>query len=157
MTTDGSDVTAGTDGVLPTDDPEPEHVETITFAEWRRARPFAGGLLLVVGGLLIAWPSLAVVFSTQPFDAYPTASLGTIVGAAIAFAGVAALVRPEYARVLGVVGLVLASVSFVVAFGGYLIGMVVASAGGILAFAWTPTEEYERLILGDADGTERKE
>lgn len=147
MTPDGSELD-GSDGVLTAADDDGD-VETITFAEWRRARPFAGALLLVAGGMLVAWPSLQVVLSTQPFDAYPTSSLGTVVGASIVFAGVAALVRPERARELGVAGLVLASISFLVAFGGYLIGMLVASAGGILCFAWRPTEEYERLILDD--------
>ena len=147
MTPDGSELD-GSDGVLTAADDDGD-VETITFAEWRRARPFAGALLLVAGGMLVAWPSLQVVLSTQPFDAYPTSSLGTVVGAGIVFAGVAALVRPERARELGVAGLVLASISFLVAFGGYLIGMLVASAGGILCFAWRPTEEYERLILDD--------
>jgi hypothetical protein len=147
VTPDGSELD-GSDGVLTAADDDGD-VETITFAEWRRARPFAGALLLVAGGVLVAWPSLQVVLSTQPFDAYPTASLGTVVGAGIVFVGVAALVRPEWARELGVAGLVLASISFLVAFGGYLIGMLVASAGGILCFAWRPTEAYERLILDD--------
>ena len=142
---DGSELD-GSDGVFTAAD-EDTDVETITFAEWRRARPFGGALLLVVGGLLVAWPSLQVVLSTRPFDSYPTASLGTIVGAGIVFVGVAVLLRPERARILGVAGLVLASLSFLIAFGGYLIGMLVASAGGILCFAWRPTPEYERLIL----------
>lgn len=153
MTADGSEVAAGSDGVFVSDD-EDSDVETITFAEWRRARPFSGALLLVAGGLLVAWPSVQVLFSTSPFEAYPTAGLGTVVGAAIVFVGVAALLRPERARALGLAGLVLASVSFLIAFGGYLIGMLVASVGGILCFAWRPTEAYERLIL-EKSGEER--
>ncbi|MFB6084064.1 MAG: DUF6114 domain-containing protein [Halorientalis sp.] len=152
MTPDGSGLD-GSDGVFTVADDDAD-VETITFTEWRRARPFSGALLLVAGGLLVAWPSLQVVLNTRPFDAYPTASLGTLVGAGIVFVGVAVLLRPDRARELGVAGLVLATVSFPVALGGYLIGMLVASAGGVLAFAWRPTEEYERLILDDGSEEE---
>jgi hypothetical protein len=153
VTPDGSELD-GSDGVFTAADDDAD-VETITFSEWRRARPFAGALLLVAGGLLVAWPSLQVVFSTQPFEGYSVASLGTVVGAAIVFVGVAALLRPERARLLGVAGLVLASGSFLVAFGGYLVGMLVASAGGVLCFAWTPTEEYERFVLDESEEDER--
>lgn len=154
MTPDRSEFD-GSDGVFTAADDDGD-VETITFAEWRRARPFGGALLLMAGGLLVAWPSLQVVLSTQPFDGYPISSLGTVVGAGIVFVGVGTLLRPERARMLGVAGLVLASLSFLVAFGGYLIGMLVASAGGILCFAWRPTEEYERLILDDENGEDEQ-
>ncbi|WP_299265179.1 DUF6114 domain-containing protein [Halorientalis sp.] len=154
MTPDSSEFD-GSDGVLTATDDDAD-VETITFAEWRRARPFGGALLLVVGGLLVAWPSVQVVLSTRPFDGYPISTLGTVVGAGIVFVGVAVLLRPERARVLGIAGLVLASVSFLVAFGGYLVGMVVASAGGVLCFAWRPTAEYERLVLDEESGEDEQ-
>jgi hypothetical protein len=48
---DGSELD-GSDGVFTAAD-EDTDVETITFAEWRRARPFGGALLLVVGRLLV--------------------------------------------------------------------------------------------------------
>ncbi len=115
--------------------------ETITFAEWRAARPFYGGLALIVGGLVIAWPSVQFLLQASMLQHQSVVSLGVIVGALIVFLGVAALLRPEHSTVIGLAGLILATASFVVAFGGLLVGMFVASAGGILCFAWRPSGE----------------
>ncbi|MFB6178560.1 MAG: DUF6114 domain-containing protein [Halorientalis sp.] len=112
--------------------------ETITFAEWRAARPFYGGLALIVGGLVVTWPSLQFLLQTTVLQSQSVVSLGVIVGALLVFLGLAAWLRPEHSMVIGVGGLVLATLSFPVAFGGLLVGMLVASAGGILCFAWQP-------------------
>jgi len=120
--------------------------ETISFAEWRAARPFYGGLALVVGGLVIAWPSLQFLLQASMLQSQSVVSLGVVVGALVVFLGVAALLRPEYSTGIGLAGLVLSTASFVVAFGGLLVGMFVASAGGILCFAWTPPDEALPLV-----------
>lgn len=112
--------------------------ETVTFAEWRATRPFAGALALILGGLLVAWPSLQFLAQTVTMAAGSVVSFGIVIGGLLVFAGVAALVRPEHATVLGFAGLALSASSFVVAFGGLLIGMVVSGVGGLLCFAWEP-------------------
>ena len=115
--------------------------ETITFGEWREARPFWGGLARVVGGLVTAWPSLQFLLQTSMLQSQSVVSLGVIVGALIVFLGVGVLLRPDHSTVIGLAGLLLATISFPVAFGGLLVGMVIASAGSVLCFAWTPADE----------------
>ncbi|MFD1587773.1 DUF6114 domain-containing protein [Halorientalis brevis] len=115
--------------------------ETITFGEWRATRPFWGALALIAGGLVIAWPSLQFLLQTSMLQSQSVVSLGVVVGALLVFLGVGVLTRPEYSTAIGLAGLVLATISFPVAFGGLLVGMVVASVGSILCFAWTPADE----------------
>lgn len=123
--------------------------ETITFAEWRAVRPFYGSLALIVGGLIIAWPSLEFLLQASMLQSQSVVSLGVVVGALIVFLGIAALLRPEHSMAIGLAGLVLATVSFPIAFGGLLVGMFVASAGGILCFAWSPPEDALPLSTGE--------
>lgn len=129
------------DGTVSDADASTATEETVTFGEWRAARPFYGGIALIVGGLIIAWPSLQFLLQASMLQSETVVSLGVVVGALLVFLGVGALMRPDLSTVIGLAGLVLATVSFVVAFGGLLIGMFVASAGGVLCFAWTPTAE----------------
>lgn len=123
------------------DDEEFPGSEHTTFAEWRATRPFYGALALVAGGFVIAWPSLQFVRDSQLLYDSAVVSFGVIVGALIALVGLVVLVRPAYATSLGLAAIVLSAVSFVVAFGGLLVGMVLSSAGGVACFAWEPAAE----------------
>lgn len=120
----------------------------LTFAEWCKTRPVAGALALVASGVVIAWPSLAFVRGARLLQGEAVASFGVILGALLVLSGVAALVRPGKASAIGVAALVLSAASFLVAFGGLLVGMLLGSLGGVACFAWTPPAETDDDLTG---------
>ncbi|MFB6164547.1 MAG: DUF6114 domain-containing protein [Haloarculaceae archaeon] len=137
------DVTTGefdTPDVVTSADDDPAGTETISFAEWRASRPFGGAIGLILGGLVIAWPAIEFLLRTTTLASGSVISLGIVLGGLLVLLGAAALVRPEHATALGAAGLVLSSISFVVVFGGFLVGMVLSGAGGLLCFAWRPDD-----------------
>lgn len=126
-------LTMGSDGADATDP------ETVTFAEWRAERPFWPGLVMILGGLAIAWPALQFVLTASLVESRSVVTLGVPLGALVVFAGVTAIVRPERTSALGVVGIVLSAFSFLVVFGGaFFLGLILGGAGGVLVFAWEP-------------------
>lgn len=125
--------------------------ETITFAEWRAQRPFWPGLVMILGGLAIAWPALRFVLAASLVESRSVVTLGIPLGALVVFAGVGVIVRPARSSQLGLVGICLSTLSFVVVFGGvFFLGLILGGAGGVLAFAWAPP-------VGTALETDEKE
>jgi hypothetical protein len=110
----------------------------MTLSQWRATRPVYGALAMIVGGLLIAWPSLQFLVQASLLESSSTVSLGVIVGALAVFTGGLALVRPDRSTALGAAACALSAVSFVVAFGGLLVGMLAVGLGGVLCFAFRP-------------------
>jgi hypothetical protein len=109
----------------------------MALGEYRDTRPLYGAVAMVLGGLLVAWPSLQFLLQANLVEG-GAPSLGVVVGALAVFAGVLVVVRPERSTALGAFALALSAVSFVVAFGGLLVGMLLVGAGGVLTFAWRP-------------------
>ncbi|WP_150244438.1 DUF6114 domain-containing protein [Nocardiopsis quinghaiensis] len=112
------------------------------FRGWRRGRPFWGGLLLVAAGieLLVAPAAQSLIL---PIDLIIYAGIAGVSGALIAVLlitlGVLSWLQPAQHIFFGVVGLLLALVSFVTSnFGGFVIGMLLGIVGGSLVFAWAP-------------------
>jgi hypothetical protein len=113
--------------------------ETITFAEWRAQRPFWPGLVMILGGLAIAWPALQFVLTASLVESRSIVTLGIPLGALVVFAGIGATLRPERSNGLGLAGICLSTLSFVIVFGGvFFLGLILGGAGGVLAFAWEP-------------------
>ncbi|MES9538875.1 DUF6114 domain-containing protein [Actinomadura sp. NPDC000600] len=110
------------------------------WRDWRRERPFWGGLLATAGGAAIL---------LLPADLYTVLSLpgtaglaGFLLGGIITAAGLLLWCRPRHHVLLAVVITLAALASFLYTnFGGFLIGMLLALTGGSLAFAWTPGPE----------------
>ncbi|OLT28868.1 hypothetical protein BJF83_13890 [Nocardiopsis sp. CNR-923] len=112
------------------------------FRSWRRTRPFWGGLLLAAAGaeLLVA-PAAQSLF--LPIDLIVYAGIagvsGTLIGILLVAIGVLTWFQPAQHTFFGLVGLLLALVSFVTSnFGGFVIGMLLGIVGGSLVFAWCP-------------------
>ena len=112
------------------------------FRHWRRTRPFWGGLLLVVAGieLLVAPAAQSLIL---PIDLIIYAGIagvsGILIGVLLIAIGVLSWLQPAQHTFFGVVGLLLALVSFVTSnFGGFVIGMLIGIVGGALVFAWGP-------------------
>lgn len=110
------------------------------FRRWRQPRPILGSALLLLGAAIIGW--VPIQFATELlFIGGAFTVVGLFFASLVAFCGLAALARPEFTSVFGVFGIAFATLSLVGALGGFLIGMVVATAGGVLCYAWEPPAE----------------
>lgn len=112
------------------------------FRNWRRSRPFWGGLLLVAAGieLLVAPAAQSLIL---PIDLIIYAGIAGVSGTLIALLmitlGVLSWLQPAQHVFFGLVGLFLSLASFVTSnFGGFVIGMLLGIVGASLVFAWTP-------------------
>lgn len=121
------------------------------FTRWRRRRPFAGGFLLCLGGLLVAvlpWAfSRWLLFAAGSF-----VGVGALFGALTLCCGLAVLAAPEYASLLGGLGVLLSTLSLLGALGGVLVGTLLGSLGGLLCYAWeAPAESVEHAASVEAE------
>lgn len=105
--------------------------------DWRRTRPFWGGLLVILGGtelLLVPLSPLTVLVS---LGLGGIAAIG--IGAALIAAGLFLWLVPQARAYVSVHALLLSVLSFVATnLGGFLVGMLLGIAGSALAFGWTP-------------------
>lgn len=119
------------------------------FRAWRRSRPFVGGLLTALGGV-------EMFFSGQLDIGKIHVQLGieglqaTIIPILLVLLGILVLAMPAHRIFYGVIALAVAVYSLVgVNLGGFFIGMLLSSIGGILTVAWMPKKADM-----DAAGTE---
>jgi hypothetical protein len=117
--------------------PEP-HSRRASFRAWRRQRPFIGGLLTVLAGV-------EVFFSGQLDVGKIHVQVGieglqaTIIPLLLVVLGILAMFMPAHRIFYGVISLAIAVYSLIgVNLGGFLIGMLLGSVGGILTVAWMP-------------------
>ena len=106
------------------------------FGQWRRGRPFIGGLLAAVGGV-------EMFFSGQLDLGHLHIQLGieglqaTVIPIVLVLLGILSVTMPAHHVFYGILTLVVAIYSLVgVNMGGFIIGMLLASAGGVLVVAW---------------------
>ncbi|MFE9422790.1 DUF6114 domain-containing protein [Kitasatospora sp. NPDC006697] len=111
------------------------------FTNWRRSRPFWGGLLAVIAGVPILYfpyahmklGSLTVAMST-------TAGAGSLViGVLLMVLGISAWYQPASRIFCGVGVTILTLISIPVSnLGGFLLGLIPGLIAGGLLCAWTP-------------------
>lgn len=113
------------------------------FARWRKQRPFLGGLLIALGGV-------ELFFSGQLDIGKIHVQLGieglqaTIIPIVLVLLGVLIVTMPAHRIFYGVIALVVAVYSLVgVNLGGFFIGMLLSTVGGVLAVAWLPSTSDE--------------
>lgn len=106
------------------------------FRAWRRRRPFIGGVLVAVGGV-------EMFFSGQLDIGRLHVQLGieglqaTVIPVMLLLLGVLAITMPAHHVFYGVIALVVSIYSLIgVNLGGFLIGMLLSTVGGILVVAW---------------------
>jgi len=108
------------------------------FNEWRRRRPFIGGLLVAVSGVEMFLSSqldlghIKVQLGIEGFQA-------TVIPIALVLLGVLAIAMPAHHVFYGVLALVVAVYSLIgVNLGGFVLGMLLGCVGGVLVVAWMP-------------------
>jgi hypothetical protein len=106
------------------------------FRVWRRQRPFVGGLLVAIGGV-------EMFFSGQLDIGHLHVQMGiegmqaTIIPVVLLLLGVLAIAMPAHHVFYGVIALAVSIYSLIgVNLGGFLIGMLLSTVGGILVVAW---------------------
>ena len=120
----------------------------VRFRDWRRRRPFWGGALLAAAGieLLVAPAAQSLIL---PIDLIIYAGVagisGHLIGVLLIGIGILSWFQPAQNSFFGMVGIMLALVSFVTSnFGGFVIGMLLGIVGGGLVFAWGPEAREQR-------------
>lgn len=108
------------------------------FVAWYRQRPFIGGVLTVLAGI-------EMFFSGQLDVGKIHVQVGieglqaTILPIILIVLGLLAILMPVHRIFYGVIGLIVAVYSLVGDnLGGFFVGMILASVGGILTVAWMP-------------------
>jgi hypothetical protein len=112
------------------------------FRAWRRGRPFAGGVLLMLAGGLIGYVPLQFAFELMLVGGSYTV-VGVTWAVGVFLTGAFALYRPEFSTMLGVLGVALSILSLLGALGGVLLGMVLGIVGG---------QPLRRLEAGGSNG-----
>jgi hypothetical protein len=118
----------------------------LAFRQWRRTRPFWGGLLIVAGG--------GEILSTTVVSLGPTLRVGlggvngfvgTMIAFVLALCGLLLWFSPAQRVFYSIVAIVLALATFnTINYGGFFIGMLLGIIGGALAFAWSHVGERSR-------------
>ncbi len=112
-----------------------------------------GSALLLVGSGVIGW--VPIQFAAELlFVGGAFTVVGLFFASLVAFCGLATLTRPEFASVFGVFGIAFATLSLVGALGGFLVGMAIATAGGVLCYAWEPPTEAGIEVKTVAEASE---
>jgi hypothetical protein len=108
------------------------------FRSWTRSRPFVGGALVILSGIEMFFSSqldighLHVQVGIEGFQA-------TVIPIALILLGLLAVFMPVHRIFYGVIALVVVVYSLIgVNLGGFIVGMLLGSVGGILIVSWMP-------------------
>ncbi|MEU7901452.1 DUF6114 domain-containing protein [Actinoplanes sp. NPDC049118] len=109
-----------------------------TFRRWRRARPFWGGLLLLIAGLEL-FLSANLTLGDLQVHFGPEGFLSYLLPLLLILCGVLTWVTPGQRLFYGVLGLLTAVYSLIgLNLGGFFAGMLTGIIGGALVLAWAP-------------------
>jgi hypothetical protein len=108
------------------------------FRTWTRGRPFVGSVLTILAGVEMFFSGqldighIHVQVGVEGFQA-------TIIPVAMILLGLLVLFMPQHRIFYGVISLVVAIYSLIgVNLGGFIVGMLLGSVGGILVVSWMP-------------------
>jgi hypothetical protein len=124
------------------------------FRAWRGARPFWAGLLVMLGGLPIAYfPYAHLQVGHLTLAMATTAGAGSlIIGVLLVVLGLTLWFQKHVRVFAGVAAILLALVSIPVSnLGGFLIGFLLALVGGALAVSWAPGVAREQQDTEQTD------
>ncbi|MEU2870301.1 DUF6114 domain-containing protein [Streptomyces olivoreticuli] len=107
------------------------------WRQWRKGRPFWGGLAAVLAGAEICAIPLAPlkVMLHQGIAGIPSVLMGLV----MILMGLSAWFAPQYRTLAGIVTVMVAAATLVMSnLGGFLIGTLMGVVGGAMIFAWQP-------------------
>ncbi|BCY07838.1 DUF6114 domain-containing protein [Actinoplanes sp. L3-i22] len=108
------------------------------FRRWRRARPFWGGLFLLLSGVEFFWSSNMDMANIQ-IHIGPQGFLSYLLPVLMLICGVLVWFTPQQRVFYGIIGLLAALYSFIgLNLGGWFLGMILGIVGGALSLSWTP-------------------
>jgi hypothetical protein len=126
-------------------DPRPGSLGRVRarFRDWRRSRPFWGGLLTLLGGLEIVYLPLSPV--SQLIAAGVVGAQSILVGFLIVVLGVFVWFSPANRTLAGVLTIIFSVSSLVLSnLGGLVVGMMAGIIGGALTVSWTDRPRRSR-------------
>src|SRR4051812_5941968 len=110
----------------------------LTFRQWRKTRPFWGGLFFNLSGLALFYSSNLELNGLQVHVGF-TGFLSYLLPALMLLSGVLLWLTPQQRLFYSAIGTLTALYSFIgLNLGGFFIGMLLGMIGGALAFAWAP-------------------
>ncbi|WP_231444191.1 DUF6114 domain-containing protein [Brevibacterium zhoupengii] len=133
------------------------------FRNWRRQRPFIGGVLAALGGVELFFSgqldtgNLQIQFGIEGLQA-------TVIPIALVVLGLLAMFKPTHHVFYGIIALVLSVYSLIgVNLGGFILGMLLSSIGSILIVAWmgprkpksdAPSSDAQAPVAGRREDTQ---
>lgn len=114
------------------------------FSRWRQRRPFWGGTLLVVSAFVTGYfPAAYDRFLFFPAGRFTTTAV--LFAVLLLLCGLTVLTFPSMSGLFGFLGMLLATLALLGALGGFLAGTLIGGLGGVLSFAWKPSEDTRRF------------
>lgn len=114
------------------------------FKNWRARRPFIGGTLCILSGIIILWvPSKLYEIAAAPGSIIV---VGFLLGGLTLLAGVLSYFMPKLSTLLGVLAIFTSVLSIMGALGGFLVGTLLGIIGGSFMIAWKP-----ELVVNDSN------
>jgi Family of unknown function (DUF6114) len=112
------------------------------WRQWRRTRPFWGGLLILLAGVEIISTTLLSLGPTFRVGlGGVNGFVGTVIAFVLAICGLLLWFSPAQRLFYSIVAVILALATFnTINYGGFFIGMLLGLLGGGLAFAWSPAK-----------------
>ena len=130
------------------------------FRNWRRSRPFWGGLLVLLAGLpILYFPYANLSVGTLSIHLATSAGAASLViGLLMIALGISVWFQPLIRIFAGIAALVLSLVSIPMSnLGGFGLGLLPGLLGGALVCSWAPLKQPKTAELADAELAEMPE
>ncbi|WP_293818161.1 DUF6114 domain-containing protein [uncultured Corynebacterium sp.] len=127
----------------------PAYKNTRGFGNWRRRRPFAAGLFMLLSGIIMIVPAyLSFEVSNIVIQVSTISGVSTLlIGALLITSALMTWFKPDTRLLTGVASLILGIVALPMSnIGGFVIGTLCAVIGGALALSWTDEEKAPKGV-----------
>lgn len=119
------------------------------FGNWRRQRPFAAGLFMLLSGIIMIVPAyLSFEVSNIVIQVSTISGVSTLlIGALLITSALMTWLKPDTRLLTGVASLILGIVALPMSnIGGFVLGTLCAVIGGALALSWTDEERAPKGV-----------